>query len=123
MSRDSNILLLQRGDYMKNYINKTELYRLVSEDTNITIESVAYVCDNLFEKITETMMSGTEVRVHEFGTFGIKKTKDRIARNPRDNIAIEVKSKHLPMVRFTKTYKDKFSENYSGENYGEEVEK
>lgn len=93
---------------MKNTkaINKDELYRQVSDDTNIALDSVRFVCDSLFDNITKNLQSCQPVRIRNFGIFGIKSLGERISRKPKTNEQIIAKAKNLPNFRYSEKMKE-----------------
>ena len=93
-------------DNLKGIILKT-LSELVSDihkndSTGLTKDQINTVANNLITRVGDTLAGGTEVRVHNLGTFSLKHSQARQGRNPRTGEAVPIAAK--TSVKF-KAYK------------------
>lgn len=78
---------------------KQELIKKVSEKTGKTNKDTTEIVNALFESIQESLGSGEEVRLINFGVFSVKQTAERQGVNPRTREKITVPASMR--VRFT----------------------
>lgn len=64
-------------------VNKNELVDAVSERTHLSKKEVKLSVDTLFDLMKESLTSGTEVVITNFGSFVIKERKDRKGTHPK----------------------------------------
>jgi DNA-binding protein HU-beta len=71
-------------------MNRKELIRTISENTNETIMTVSTVIDSMVTTITEALEEGDNVQLIGFGTFSVTKRKARKGHNPATGESINI---------------------------------
>ena len=61
---------------------KRDLVVKISNETGMTQQQVFDVIQKTLDTITQTLASGDEVVLRNFGSFQVKETKQKIGRNP-----------------------------------------
>ena len=61
---------------------KRDLVVKISNETGMTQQQVFDVIQKTLDTITQTLASGDEVKLRNFGSFQVKETKQKIGRNP-----------------------------------------
>ncbi|MEC9291144.1 MAG: HU family DNA-binding protein [Pseudomonadota bacterium] len=87
-------------------MNKNELISAVADSASITKTDAAKAVDAVFDTISTSLSSGTEVRLTGFGTFTVTSRKATTGRNPRTGEAIQIPASKLPKFRPGKTLRE-----------------
>lgn len=87
-------------------MNKNDLISSVAESTGLTKTDAANAVDAVFESITGSLKTGTEVRLVGFGTFSVTRRKATTGRNPRTGESIQIKASNQPKFKAGKALKD-----------------
>lgn len=76
-------------------MNKTELTRQIAEKTGISQKSIKQVVDLTFGIISKSIDSNENVTISDFGTWSLKKMKERNGINPatKESIVIPAREK------------------------------
>lgn len=87
-------------------MNKNDLVASVADSTGLSKTDAANAVDAVFESITSSLKSGTEVRLVGFGTFSVTRRKATTGRNPRTGETIQIKASNQPKFKAGKALKD-----------------
>jgi DNA-binding protein HU-beta len=71
-------------------VSKSDIVSRVAEETGHTKTLVSAVVDATITQIGQALVEGEDVRLHAFGTFAVKETKARQARNPMTGDIVDV---------------------------------
>ncbi|MEH7526341.1 HU family DNA-binding protein, partial [Bacillus sp. JJ1503] len=64
-------------------MNKTELVKAVSTQTELTLKDAGNVVDAIVETITNTLAKEDRIQLIGFGTFEVRERSARKGRNPQ----------------------------------------
>jgi DNA-binding protein HU-beta len=87
-------------------LNKNDLIAVVADSIDMSKSDVARAVDGVFEAITKSLQSGTEVRLVGFGTFSISRRKATQGRNPRTGEPIQIPASNQPKFKAGKGLKE-----------------
>ena len=87
-------------------MNKAELIKAVASSADISSADAARAVDGVFDSITSTLQSGSDVRLAGFGSFSVVHRKATSGRNPRTGEAISIPASNQPKFKAGKTLKD-----------------
>ena len=87
-------------------MNKTELIAAVAERSGHTKHDTAIMMDTVFTVIEESLLNGSEVKVHGFGKFAVKHREARVGKDPRTGEEKEFPAKMVAVFRPAKPLKD-----------------
>ena len=87
-------------------MNKQELISQVAETSGLTKADASRAVDSVFDTITSTLSSGSEVRLTGFGTFTTSQRKATTGRNPRTGATIQIPASTQPKFRPGKSLRD-----------------
>ena len=87
-------------------MNKAELIKAVASSAGISSADAARAVDGVFDSITSTLQSGSDVRLAGFGSFSVVHRKATSGRNPRTGEAISIPASNQPKFKAGKTLKD-----------------
>ncbi len=87
-------------------MNKSELIKSLSEQTNISIDEATLVVNTFVDNMKNALLEGDHVEIRGFGSFKVKEYGAYAGRNPRTGQKVEVDSKRLPFFRAGKELKE-----------------
>lgn len=87
-------------------MNKSELIKSLSEQTNISIDEATLVVNTFVDNMKNALLEGEHVEIRGFGSFKVKEYGAYAGRNPRTGQKVEVESKRLPFFRAGKELKE-----------------
>lgn len=77
-------------------MNRSELYKKITEETGLDRSAVSAVCDSLFDSIIEAMREGDHVTITGFGRFEMRSRKSRNFTNPKTGASMTLESSSTP---------------------------
>lgn len=106
--------ILRQNDVRKTVPPVTKTFHITDDDGNIshfTVKTpskgvlfsnadVSEVLDALMATIVETLRTGEEVSLRDFGTFGLKFRPARDTKMPGTNTPVTVSARHVPKFFF-----------------------
>ena len=87
-------------------MNKNDLVATVANSADLSKAAAAKAVDSVFDAITASLKSGTEVRLVGFGTFSVAQRKASRGRNPRTGEPIDIPASNQPKFKAGKALKD-----------------
>ncbi len=87
-------------------MNKAELIKAVASSADISSADAVRAVDSVFGAITDTLRSGSDVRLAGFGSFSVVERKATTGRNPRTGESISIAASKQPKFKAGKTLKD-----------------
>ena len=87
-------------------MNKNDLIALVSDSADLSKADAGKAVDAVFDSITGSLKSGTEVRLVGFGTFSVSRRAASQGRNPRTGEPIKIPASNQPKFKAGKGLKD-----------------
>lgn len=79
-------------------MSKQKLKNYISEKTGVTGPEAGIIVDVLISGITEKLLKDKKFILPNFGSFRIKTSKARIARNPRTGETVQLPDRNV--IRF-----------------------
>ncbi len=86
-------------------MNKNDLIAAVASSAGLSKADSAKAVDGVFDSITSSLTSGTEVRLVGFGTFSVSRRAATTGRNPRTGKAIQIPASNQPKFKAGKGLK------------------
>ena len=74
-------------------MTKKEMARSIAEELGLTQEQTKEIIQQVFDGITETLVTEGRIELRNFGVFEVKKRKARKVRNPRTGETVMVSEK------------------------------
>jgi DNA-binding protein HU-beta len=87
-------------------VNKNDLVAVVADKTGLSKADATKAVDGVFDAITDSLKSGTEVRLVGFGTFNVTRRAASEGRNPRTGERIQIPASNQPKFKAGKGLKD-----------------
>lgn len=92
-------------------MNKSELVDELYESNNLTKKECRDLVTSMVDTITETVSSGEEVRLINFGTFKPNSRKATVKRNPQTGKKINIDAKVVPKFKPGKGFREEVVSN------------
>ena len=87
-------------------MSKQILIDVVAEKCGLTKDKSKDVVDAVLEAIMDSMKSGKDIRIPDFGTFKVAHRKAREGRNPATGKTIQIPASNVPKFTPAKKLKD-----------------
>ena len=88
-------------------MRKADLVNRISDRTGIAKVDVLVTLESFFKEIKESLKNGENVYVRGFGSFIVKKRKQKIGRIIKRNVAIVIPEHFIPAFKPAKTFMQK----------------
>ena len=88
-------------------MRKDDFITKISEKTMLPKKTVKMVLDAEHQVLKEALKKGYKVRLVGFGTYELKKRKERKGVNPKTGEPIVIPAKEVPTFKFSKKFLDK----------------
>lgn len=92
-------------------MTKSELINLVSEKcSNLSRKHIEYIVNEVFLQIKKALINNDKVEIRGFGTFNVRVSGEKIARNPKTGERIKIPPKKIPFYKPGKEIKKRLIE-------------
>lgn len=71
-------------------ITRADLAESVYEEVGLSRNESADLVESVLQEISETLVSGENVKISSFGTFSIREKGERIGRNPKTGVEVPI---------------------------------
>lgn len=88
-------------------MNKKEIIKAVALNQDVTMKDCELVINALFEEITKNLENGESVVFSNFGTFEVRKRKERNGINPTTGESISIPEQKTVAFKPGKNLKDR----------------
>ncbi len=83
-------------------MTKADIVELIAEKTGFTIKDIKVVVEGFIDEVKEALTENKHIEIRGFGTFKVKKHKQRKARNPRTNQEVMVPERRKAFFKVSK---------------------
>ena len=87
-------------------MTKTELIQSIKNETGLSVSQIATVVNSAIDIIKNKVADGDNVRITDFGTFGVRNRAERNGRNPQTGENITIAAHKTPHFKAGKAFKD-----------------
>ena len=91
-------------------MNKSTLIDALAKETDLPVRKSEEIVNAVFDKMSETLISGDRIEIRGFGSFLVKQYPGYTGRNPKTGELIAVQGKKLPFFKTGKELKEKVDE-------------
>jgi len=88
-------------------MRKADLVKKISDKTGISQVDVMVTLESFFNEVKESLMVGENVYIRGFGSFILKKRRQKIGRIISKNEAIVIPEHHIPAFKAADVFKEK----------------
>jgi DNA-binding protein HU-beta len=94
-------------------MRKADLINKIADKTGIPKNDVLVVVESFFREVKESLKQGENVYVRGFGSFIVKKRRQKIGRIIKRNEAIVIPEHFIPAFKPAKTFMEKVKQSLS----------
>ena len=80
-------------------MNKAQLMEQVAGSTNQSKLLTRQILDGFLKAIGDSLAAGNKIEIRGFGSFKVKRRKERVARNPRTSQKVQIPSRFVPTFK------------------------
>lgn len=74
----------------KNTLTRERIKEALYNNIGLSKEECSELVEWVFDTISDTLISGQDVKLSSFGSFKVKKKKKRTGRNPKTGVEVEI---------------------------------
>lgn len=86
-------------------MTKADIVNLVFEKVGLPKNEVQIIVEKFFDTAKEALISGSSLKIPNFGTFLVRKKRARIGRNPRTKVEVEITPRRVVVFRASEKLK------------------
>ena len=86
-----------------NNITRDEISEYINQEFGLTKRDCNLIVNDLLDEIISGLIDNSIVKIHNFGTFRLRKKNSRIGRNPKTKKEVMISSRNV--VTFTPSKK------------------
>ena len=89
-------------DIIKNF-TREDLAELINNEFGLTKKDCLLFVNDILDIIIDGLITDGKVKIHNFGTFSIRRKKSRIGRNPKTKVDIMIKERNVISFKASKS--------------------
>ena len=94
---------------VKNNFNRKKLANKIYKNLGFSKNFSLYFIDSVFETIVSEIINTEKLKISTFGTFEVKKKKERMGRNPKTKVEAKIKARKIVKFKPSLIFKDKIN--------------
>lgn len=71
-------------------LTRADLSASLYKELGISLSEATVMVDTVIDEVIESLASGEGVKLSSFGTFSLRKKKERIGRNPKTGVEVPI---------------------------------
>ena len=91
-------------------ITRADLADAVYEQVGLSRNESADLVETVLEEVSNTLVSGENVKISSFGSFSIRQKGERIGRNPKTGVEVPILPRKVLVFRASHVLKDCINE-------------
>lgn len=95
-------------------LTRADLSAAVYQAVGIPLSSATTIVDTVIDEVIEALASGETVKLSSFGTFSMRRKKQRIGRNPKTGIEVPIKPRTVLSFNASNIVKKAVNKSLSG---------
>ena len=80
---------------MEKTTTRSTLSEAVFKNVGLSRNESSSLVDSVFTEILKSLISGKDVKISSFGTFVVRRKKERIGRNPKTKVEYQIKARKV----------------------------
>ncbi len=103
---------------MEKTTTRSTLSEAVFKNVGLSRNESATLVDSVFGEILKSLIHGDDVKISSFGTFVVRKKKERIGRNPKTGQEVPITARSVVTFRASNVLKSKVNSRNKPNNEG-----
>tara|TARA_Y100000816_G_C25994473_1_gene519493 strand:- start:479 stop:790 length:312 start_codon:yes stop_codon:yes gene_type:complete len=92
---------------MDKTTTRSTLSEAVFKNVGLSRNESALLVDSVFSEILKSLIGGDDVKISSFGTFVVRKKKERIGRNPKTGEEVPITARSVVTFRASNVLKSR----------------
>jgi DNA-binding protein HU-beta len=92
-------------------MNRSDLVEIIALETALSKQTAEKVLVGMIKTISETVSSGEDIVIQDFGTFKLHTRNARVGRNPATGETIQIPEKTIVKFKPAKKFKDDMNDD------------
>jgi integration host factor subunit alpha len=106
--------IIKKKNTMTKTLTRADLSNFIYKQIGLSLQECNALVDSVIEEICVTLEHGTAVKLSSFGTFNLRKKKQRMGRNPKTGVEVPITSRTVLSFNASNLLKAKVNENLAG---------
>ena len=98
---------------MNNNITKEDIAEFINKEFGLTKKDCNDLVNDIIETIIEGLINNKIVKIHNFGTFKLKRKNSRLGRNPKTKEEVIISERNVIAFIPSKNILKKLNENFN----------
>ena len=99
---------------MDNNITRDDIADYLNQEFGLTKKDCNDLVNDIIETIIEGLIDNKIVKIHNFGTFKLKRKNSRLGRNPKTKEEVIISERNVITFIPSKNILKKLNENFNG---------
>ncbi|GJL84941.1 MAG: integration host factor subunit alpha [Micavibrio sp.] len=91
-------------------VTRADLAEAVYEQVGLSRNESADLVEAVLDDISNTLVSGENVKISSFGSFSIREKGERIGRNPKTGVEVPISPRKVLVFRASHVLKDRIND-------------
>ncbi len=91
---------------IRNNLTKKEIINSIYMRLGFSKKISEIIFEDIFEIILKNLKTSNKVKISNFGTFTLRKKKERIGRNPKTKEIKQIKERNVILFKASKKFKN-----------------
>ena len=91
---------------IRNNLTKKEIINSVYMRLGFSKKISEIIFEDIFEIILKNLKTSNKVKISNFGTFTLRKKKERVGRNPKTKEIKQIKERNVILFKASKKFKN-----------------
>ncbi len=101
---------------MPKTLTRSDLSNSVYKQIGLSLQECNALVDSVFEEVSIALEQGAAVKLSSFGTFDLRKKKQRMGRNPKTGVEVPITSRTVLSFNASNLLKAKVNSSLVGKN-------
>ena len=94
---------------MDKTLTRADLSAAVYREIGLSLSESTVIVDAVIEEVSNALASGDSVKLSSFGTFNLRRKKQRIGRNPKTGVEVPILPRKVLVFRASHVLKDRIN--------------
>lgn len=92
-------------------LTRAELSEAIYREIGLSFAECSDILDTVLDEVVTGLVREKQVKISSFGTFGVRKKKERVGRNPKTGVEVPITPRQVVSFRPSTLLKAKINKN------------
>ena len=99
---------------MSKTLTRADLSATIYKKIGLSLQECNALVDSVIEEICTSLEQGDTVKLSSFGTFSLRRKKERMGRNPKTGVEVPITSRTVLSFNASNLFKSQVNEALTG---------